>query len=44
MESFNNMASFYANNDIPKAKELLNKTLELDPANPYALNALKILK
>jgi tetratricopeptide (TPR) repeat protein len=44
MESYNNMASHYANIDVPKAKELLNKTLELDPANAYALEALKILK
>jgi len=44
MEAYNNMASFYANTDVPKAKELLNKTLELDPANTYALDALKILK
>ena len=44
MEAYNNMASFYANSDVPKAKELLNKTLELDPANTYALDALKILK
>lgn len=44
IESYNNMASHYANNDVPKAKELLNKTLELDPANQYALDALKILK
>ncbi len=44
MESYNNMASHFANNDVPKAKELLNKTLELDPANQYALDALKILK
>lgn len=44
MESYNNMASFYANSDVPKAKELLNKTLAIDPANTYALDALKILK
>jgi cytochrome c-type biogenesis protein CcmH/NrfG len=43
-ESYNNMASFYANTDKPKAKELLNKTLALDPANTYALESLKILK
>ncbi len=43
-EAYNNMASFYANTDKVKAKELLNKTLALDSANAYALEALKILK
>jgi tetratricopeptide (TPR) repeat protein len=43
-EAYNNMASFYANTDKIKAKELLNKTLALDPANNYALESLKILK
>lgn len=44
IESYNNMASFYANSDKTKAIELLNKTLGLDPANAYALEALKMLK
>jgi tetratricopeptide (TPR) repeat protein len=44
IESYNTMASFYSSTDVPKAKELLNKTLELDPANKYALDALKVLK
>ena len=44
IESYNNMASFYANSDKAKAIELLNKTLALDPANPYALESLKLLK
>jgi tetratricopeptide (TPR) repeat protein len=44
IESYNTMASFYSGSDVPKAKELLNKTLELDPTNQYALDALKILK
>lgn len=44
IESYNNMASFYANSDKAKAKELLNKTLALDPANAYALEAMKLLK
>jgi Tfp pilus assembly protein PilF len=44
IESYNNMASFYANNDKAKAIALLNKTLALDPANAYALEALKMLK
>jgi cytochrome c-type biogenesis protein CcmH/NrfG len=38
------MASHFANTDKAKAKELLNKTLALDPANTYALESLKILK
>jgi tetratricopeptide (TPR) repeat protein len=42
-ESYNNMASFYANSDKAKAIELLNKTLELDPTNQYAMDSLKIL-
>jgi len=44
IESYNNIASFYANSDKAKAIELLNKTLALDPANAYALEALKMLK
>ena len=43
-EAYNNMASYYANTDKVKAKELLNKTLALDATNAYALEALKILK
>ncbi len=42
-ESYNNMAAFYANTDKTKAKELLNKTLSLDPANAYATEAIKKL-
>lgn len=44
IESYNNMAVFYSANDKAKAKELLNKTLELDSANAFALDALKTLK
>lgn len=44
IESYNNMAAFYANTDKAKAKELLNKTIALDPANTYAVEALKTLK
>jgi len=44
IESYNNMAVFYSANDKAKAKELLNKTLELDSANTFALNALQTLK
>jgi cytochrome c-type biogenesis protein CcmH/NrfG len=38
------MASTFANTDKAKAKELLNKTLALDPANSYAIEAMKLLK
>ena len=44
IESYNNMASTFANTDKAKAKELLNKTLSLDPTNAYALEAMKLLK
>jgi cytochrome c-type biogenesis protein CcmH/NrfG len=44
IESYNNIASFYANSDKTKAIEFLNKTLALDPANTYALDAIKMLK
>ncbi|WP_264520538.1 tetratricopeptide repeat protein [Flavobacterium sp. N1994] len=44
IESYNNIASTFANTDKAKAKELLNKTLLLDPANQYALEAIKLLK
>lgn len=43
-EAYNNMASFFANSDKAKAKELLNKTLALDPTNAYATESLKVLK
>jgi cytochrome c-type biogenesis protein CcmH/NrfG len=44
IESYNNMASTFANTDKAKAKELLNKTLSIDPTNAYALEAMKLLK
>jgi len=44
IESYNNIASTFANTDKVRAKELLNKTLALDPANAYALEAIKLLK
>jgi cytochrome c-type biogenesis protein CcmH/NrfG len=44
IESYNNIASTFANTDKAKAKELLNKTLSLDPTNAYALEAMKLLK
>ncbi|MFN8325327.1 MAG: tetratricopeptide repeat protein [Flavobacteriaceae bacterium] len=44
IESYNNMAAHFANFDKTKAKELLSKTLELNPADSYALEAMKLLK
>ena len=44
IESYNNIASSLANSDKVKAKEMLNKTLALDPANAYAIEAMKLLK
>ncbi len=44
IESYNNIASSLANTDKTKAKEMLSKTLALDPANAYALEAMKLLK
>ncbi len=42
-EAYNHIASHLANTDKVKAKELLNKTLALDPTNTYALESLKLL-
>lgn len=44
IESYNNIAASYANTDKVKAKEYFNKTLALDPTNPYATESLKTLK
>jgi len=44
IESYNNIAASYANTDKTKAIEFLNKTLSLDPANPYATESLAKLK
>ena len=44
IESYNNIAASYANTDKAKAKEYFNKTLALDPTNPYATESLKTLK
>ena len=44
IESYNNISSSLANSDKTKAKEMLNKTLALDPANAYAIEAMKLLK
>jgi predicted Zn-dependent protease len=43
-EAYNNMGGFYAVLDKVKAKEMFNKTLELDPTNEYATQNLKNLK
>jgi len=43
-EAYNTMAAYFANTDKAKAKELLNKTLAIDPTNTYAIESLKILK
>jgi tetratricopeptide (TPR) repeat protein len=43
-ESYNNIASFFANTDKVKAKEYFNKTLAIDPTNNFALESLKLLK
>ncbi|MBG6112077.1 cytochrome c-type biogenesis protein CcmH/NrfG [Flavobacterium sp. CG_9.10] len=44
IEANNNIAVIYSKTDKTKAKEYLNKTLAIDPANQYALDALKSLK
>lgn len=44
IEAYNNIAAIYANTDKPKAVEYFTKTLELDPANKYALDSVKVLK
>ncbi|WP_298221549.1 tetratricopeptide repeat protein [Flavobacterium sp.] len=44
IESYNNIAASYANSDKAKAREYFNKTLALDPTNPYATESLKTLK
>lgn len=44
IEAYNNIGAVYANTDKAKAIEYFNKALALDPANEYALNAVKQLK
>jgi len=44
IESYNNIAAFYANTDKVKAKEFFAKTLALDATNEYAIQSLKTLK
>lgn len=43
IESYNNIASAFANTDKAKAIEFFNKTLALDPANEFALSSIKLL-
>lgn len=44
IEANNNIAVIYSKTDKTKAREYLNKTLAIDPANQYAIDALKSLK
>jgi predicted Zn-dependent protease len=44
IESYNTIAASYANTDKMKAIEYFNKTLTLDPVNPYATESLSKLK
>jgi len=44
IEAYNEIAAHYANTDTTKAKEYFNKTLALDPTNPYAIESMKSLK
>ena len=44
IESYNNIASTYLTSDKVKAKEYINKSLELDPADKRALDLLAFLK
>ena len=45
IEAYNNMAEYYASlNNKVRAKELLGKTLEIDPANAFAIENMKLLK
>jgi len=43
VDTYNYFGSYYSATDKEKAKEYLNKTLALDPANAYALQSLKTL-
>jgi tetratricopeptide (TPR) repeat protein len=44
IESYNNIASTYLTTDKVKAKEFVNKSLELDPTDKRALDLLAFLK
>ncbi len=42
-EAYNNIGAFYLNSNPSKAKEYFNKTLQVEPTNEYAAEALKSL-
>ena len=45
IESYNNSAAYYASKkELVTSKELLSKTLALDPANAFAIESMKTLK
>ena len=44
IESYNTIAASYANTDTVRAIEYFNKTLTLDPVNPYATESIAKLK
>ncbi len=44
VEAYTNLGAYYQKTDKAKAIEYFNKVTELDPANPYAMSALKALK
>lgn len=41
IEAYNNLGAYYLKTDQTKAKEYFNKTLALDPADPYATQVVK---
>ena len=41
IEAYNNLGAYYIKTEPSKAKEYFNKVTQLDPANPYAMSALK---
>lgn len=43
MDAYNYLGAYYIKTDQNKAKELLRKTLEIDPSNEYATSTLKAL-
>ena len=42
-EAYNNLGAFYIRSNQSKAKDYFNKTIQLDPTNTYAPEALKSL-
>jgi tetratricopeptide (TPR) repeat protein len=43
VDAYNYLANYYSKDNVSKSKELLKKTLEIDPSNEYATAALKTL-